>query len=97
MLLILQIMGSQSSSSLPLAIVVPTKKYWAYFGKGKMKHNFFKMCFLFKFLFSSPDHNQPFIILNSEVRFSLTSFLLIFQSAEIPQQAGGTITELEMM
>ena len=68
-----------------------------------MKHNLnFKMCFLFKFLFSSSDHSQLFIILNSEIRFSLPSFLFIFQSVEIPQHCtdnrlGGTITELESM
>ena len=31
---------------------------------------------------------QPFIVLSSEIKFSFkTSFLLIFESAEIPQQA----------
>ena len=54
-------------------------KNWAYFGKGKMKQNFFKMCFLFKFLFSSPDHNQPFIILNSDIRFFI-NFILTHSS-----------------
>ena len=67
-----------------------TRKKWAYFGKGKMKHNFLKMSFLLapvQLLFSSSDYRQPFIVVNSEIRFSLTSFLLIFESAEVPQQA----------
>ena len=69
-----------------LLIGKSTQKKLAYFGKGKMKHNCFKMCFLLAAVYSS-DYRQPFIFLNSEIRFSLMPFLHIFESAEVPQQA----------
>ena len=43
------------------------------------------MCFnVFSVSFFPPsDYRQPFNVLNSEIRFSLMSFLLIFESVEI--------------
>ena len=45
-----------------------------------MKHIFFNES---SFSFFPCDDRQPFNVLDSEIRFSLMSFLLIFESVEI--------------
>ena len=48
-----------------------------------MKHDLFSMRFLLV-PFPPSDYRQPFNVLDSEIRFSLMSFLLMFESVEIP-------------
>ena len=55
-----------------------------------MKHNFSK-CIFCQLLFTSSYYRQPFIVLNSEIRFSFMPFLLILNQCKFLNRSSGII------